>query len=93
MAAGRGWAGRQWTCLKSLWHGESGWRNDARNPSSHAGGIPQALPASKMGLGRWPHYVARVRGQIRWGLTYIRQRYGSPCAALAFWRSKSPHWY
>ena len=31
--------------------------------------------------------------QIRWGLDYISSRYGSPCAALAFWNSHMPHWY
>lgn len=32
-------------------------------------------------------------GQIAAGLDYIGGRYGNPGAALAFWNSKSPHWY
>jgi len=31
--------------------------------------------------------------QIRWGLGYIKARYGSPAAALAFWQAQNPHWY
>ena len=28
--------------------------------------------------------------QIRWGLDYIKQSYGTPCSAVG---SRSPHWY
>ena len=31
--------------------------------------------------------------QIRWGLGYIRQRYGSPANAYGAWLNRSPHWY
>ena len=31
--------------------------------------------------------------QIRWGLGYIKGRYGSPSRALSFWNAQSPHWY
>jgi hypothetical protein len=48
MAAKRGWTGDQWTCLNNLWTKESGWSSRATNASGSAGGIPQALPASKM---------------------------------------------
>ncbi len=62
----------------------------ADNPSSSAYGIPQALPGSKMssagaGLGHQP------ATQIRWGLGYIQDRYGSPCSAWG--HSQSNNWY
>jgi hypothetical protein len=31
--------------------------------------------------------------QIRWGLGYIKARYGSPGKAYAAWLSRNPHWY
>lgn len=88
MAAKRGWTGQQWRCLDTLWGvRESGWDHTNDNPTSDAYGIPQALPGSKMGPG-W-QYNPRV--QIRWGLSYIRGRYGTPCAALA--HSYANNWY
>ena len=86
-AAQRGWTGSNWTSLVELWNHESGWRWNADNPYSDAYGIPQALPGSKMGTG-WRDDGAV---QINWGLTYIAERYGSPNAALAYW--KSHNWY
>lgn len=85
-AAQRGWVVRQFDCLYRLWNRESGWDPTARNSASGAGGIPQALPASKMGP-RW----REARVQILWGLRYIKARYGSPCAALA--HSDALNWY
>jgi tape measure domain-containing protein len=85
-----GWAGQQWNALYQLWQNESGWNPMARNPSSGAFGIPQALPPGKMG----PAAVAGdAAAQIAWGLRYIADRYGSPLAALQFWASHTPHWY
>lgn len=90
MMGGFGFGDDQWGALQTLWQGESGWDEHARNKSSGAFGIPQALPASKMGR-------AAVGGdagaQIRWGLGYIRDRYGSPAQALSAWQSRDPHWY
>lgn len=96
LAAGHGWAGDEWTALETLWQGESGWDRTARNPTSGAYGIPQALPPTKMPLAARPEDMggsSDARAQIQWGLSYIKERYGSPSKALAFWRSKSPHWY
>lgn len=86
-----GWGDDQYNCLVTLWTNESGWRWWADNPWSDAYGIPQALPGSKMGTG-WQDDAAV---QIRWGLSYIKNRwdYGSPCKALQMWNSRSPHWY
>jgi hypothetical protein len=77
---------KQWTCLKKLWHRESGWKVHAGNPGG-AYGIPQALPGKKMGAG-WRH---SAKAQIKWGLKYIDGRYGSPCAADSHQRSTG--WY
>lgn len=79
MAAGYGWTGAEFDALNRLWTQESGWRTDARNPTSGAAGIPQAL-----GHALPPGYATDPSVQIAWGLDYIRGRYGSPSAALAF---------
>ncbi len=72
-----GWGSTQFSCLVELWNRESGWMWDAENVYSGAYGIAQALPPSKMGTG-W-EYNAKV--QIDWGLSYILQRYTTPCGA------------
>lgn len=89
MMLAAGFASSEWPSLKALWQGESGWNENAVNPSSGAGGIPQALPASKMGAG-WQGNAAQ---QIAWGLGYIKGTYGTPSNALAKWQARSPHWY
>lgn len=86
------WGGDQMAPLIQLWNGESGWRWDALNKSSGAYGIPQSLPASKMGAAG-PDWKTNPRTQMTWGMGYIADRYGSPANALAQWLSRSPHWY
>ncbi len=85
-----GWSGDQWPCLQSLWQRESGWNYRAMNPSSGAYGIPQSLPGSKMAAAGadWQYNPAT---QIRWGLSYIKSVYGSPCGAWA--HSQGTGWY
>ncbi len=73
----------QWTCLLDLWNRESGWMYDAENPSSGAYGIPQALPGYKMATAG-ADWQTNPATQIKWGLTYISQTYGTPCAAWNF---------
>jgi hypothetical protein len=85
-----GFSSDQFSCLDSLWIGESGWRVDADNPTSSAYGIPQALPGSKM-ASAGPDWETNPATQIKWGLGYIRDSYGSPCGALAF--KESHNWY
>ena len=82
----------QFAPLVRLWTGESNWDHTAENKSSGAYGIPQSLPGSKMASagGDWRTNPAT---QIKWGLGYIKGRYGTPAGALSFWNSKSPHWY
>jgi hypothetical protein len=84
-----GYSADQFGCLDSLWVGESGWRVNADNPHSSAYGIPQALPGSKM-ASAGADWATNPVTQIRWGLGYIRDRYGSPCGA---WSFKQGHGY
>jgi hypothetical protein len=84
------WDSGQFSCLDALWTHESGWNVYARNPGSGAYGIPQALPGDKM-ASAGPDWPANATTQIRWGLTYIQGRYGSPCAAWAHEQAKG--WY
>jgi hypothetical protein len=90
MASRRGWGAGQFRCLDSLWTRESGWNRSARNPSSGAYGIPQALPGSKM-ASVGADWRTNPVTQIRWGLQYIAASYGSPCGAWS--HSQSHGWY
>jgi hypothetical protein len=92
MMMASGWGGDQWAALDALWTGESNWNEKARNASSGATGIPQALPGSKM-ASAGADWLTNPATQIKWGLGYIRERYGSPSAAYAAWQQRSPHWY
>ena len=94
LATAYGWGPgtSNWTSLVALWNGESGWNNKIGNPSSGAYGIPQALPASKMGTLANPP-VSSASAQIAWGLKYIKQTYGNPDNAYHQWLARSPHWY
>ncbi|MGL5866102.1 MAG: hypothetical protein ACRCYX_09555 [Dermatophilaceae bacterium] len=87
-----GFGESQWSCLEDLWIGESDWRWWAENPSSGAYGIPQSLPARKMAT-VGADYRTNPVTQIKWGLQYIKDAYGTPCSALDAWESRSPHWY
>jgi septal ring factor EnvC (AmiA/AmiB activator) len=92
MLGQHGWDAGQFGPLKSLWQGESGWNYRAKNPSSGAYGIPQALPASKM-ASAGSDWLTNYATQIRWGLGYIDDRYGTPANAYSKWMARSPHWY
>ncbi|MBD7995895.1 lytic transglycosylase domain-containing protein [Arthrobacter sp. Sa2CUA1] len=87
---GYGWDGGQFRCLVNLWNRESNWRTSAANPYSGAYGIPQSLPGNKMAA-FGEDWRTNYRTQINWGLFYIQQRYGSPCAAWA--HSEKNNWY
>ena len=92
--SGYGWTGVQATCLDDLWTEESAgtWSPTVTNPTSGAYGIPQALPADKM-ASAGADWQTSPATQVRWGLQYIHDRYGSPCAAWAFETSHVPNWY
>ncbi|WP_235529930.1 MULTISPECIES: lytic transglycosylase domain-containing protein [unclassified Nocardioides] len=85
-----GFGSDQFGCLDSLWTKESGWNPSADNPSSSAYGIPQALPGSKMSSAG-ADWATNPATQIRWGLGYIQDRYGTPCSAWG--HSQSHNWY
>ncbi len=80
----------EFDCLDSLYASESGWRVNADNPNSSAYGIPQALPGSKMSSAG-ADWATNPVTQIRWGLGYIQDRYGTPCGAWSFKRGRG--WY
>jgi len=85
-----GYGSSQFDCFNNIIIRESMWRIDATNPSSGAYGIPQALPGSKMAsvASDWRTNPAT---QIIWAIGYMKDRYGSPCAA---WSFKSANgWY
>ena len=85
-ARGYGWgSGNQWDALKWIIGKESSWNPKAANPTSSARGLFQKMtnihgPVEKT-----------ISGQTRWGLNYIKNRYGSPTKAKAFWRRNN--WY
>lgn len=82
-----GWTESDFSSLVHLWNRESGW-----NPNSHSAsgacGIPQALPCSKIaasyGSNTWEN-------QVKWGLRYISNKYGSASRAWAFFQNNG--WY
>jgi hypothetical protein len=90
MLSDYGWGDDQFSCLDNLWERESNWNHLARNPSSGAYGIPQSLPAEKMATAG-DDWQTNPITQITWGLGYIDERYGSPCAAWS--HSESVGWY
>ncbi|HEY1669661.1 MAG TPA: lytic transglycosylase domain-containing protein [Trebonia sp.] len=85
-----GWSSSQFSCLQPLWEHESGWSVTAENPTSGAYGIPQSLPGAQM-ASAGADWQSNAATQIRWGLTYIHGRYGSPCGAWA--HEESDNWY
>lgn len=84
------WGADQFTCYNSIIMRESKWQWNADNPTSSAYGIPQALPGSKMSSFGADWRTNPVT-QIRWGLDYVDDRYGTPCQAWSFKRSHG--WY
>lgn len=88
--AAYGWGQDQFQCLAALWTKESNWLTTATNPYSGAYGIAQALPASKYATAG-SDWLTSYRTQVNWGLSYIADRYRSPCGA---WNhSVANNWY
>jgi hypothetical protein len=85
-----GWSSSQFSCLKPLWQHESSWSVSASNSSTGAYGIPQAAPGSKM-ASAGPDWKTNASTQIKWGLGYIKDTYGSPCAAWS--HEQADGWY
>lgn len=99
--------GGQWQCLDALWERESSWLTSATNPHSGAYGIAQSLHGTIWGQGGNEYNPSDPEGlspaqlqganngnaadQIAWGLAYILDTYGSPCAA---WQhEQTAGWY
>ncbi|MEY9859401.1 chemotaxis protein histidine kinase CheA [Catenulispora sp. GAS73] len=80
----------QFACFSNIVERESGWNVHATNPSSGAYGLGQALPGDKM-ASAGSDWENNPTTQIKWVLSYMDSRYGSPCGAWSFWQSHS--WY
>ena len=79
----------EFSCLDALYVSESDWDMNADNPTPSAYGIPQALTGGTHDLPA--DYMTNPVSQIRWGLEYIQDSYGTPCSA---WNFKQSHnWY
>uniref|UniRef100_A0AAU2VNE1 Transglycosylase SLT domain-containing protein n=1 Tax=Streptomyces sp. NBC_00008 TaxID=2903610 RepID=A0AAU2VNE1_9ACTN len=74
----------QFQCFSNIVDHESTWNYRVSNPSSGAYGLVQALPGSKM-ASAGADWQTNPATQIKWGLSYMNGRYGSPCGAWSFW--------
>jgi hypothetical protein len=72
---------QQYKCLAILYGKESAWNPKAVNGSHY--GIPQ-------GKSEWLKDQDGY-AQVRWGLSYIYNRYTTPCKALDHWKAKNWH--
>lgn len=80
----------QFQCFSNIVQRESSWNYRADNPTSDAYGLVQALPGSKMSSAG-ADWATNPATQIKWGLGYMNDRYGSPCDAWNFWQAN--HYY
>lgn len=80
----------QFQCFSNIVNHESTWNYKAQNASSGAYGLVQALPGSKM-ASAGADWQTNPATQIKWGLGYMDDRYGSPCGAWSFWQANN--WY
>jgi hypothetical protein len=71
----------QYKCALELYTKESNWRVEAKNGSHY--GIPQGRSI----------YLKTATGieQVKWGISYNLNRYGSMCEALAFFKENNYH--
>ncbi|MFF8725217.1 transglycosylase SLT domain-containing protein [Streptomyces sp. NPDC015171] len=83
-------AGDQFQCFSNIVDHESSWNYQAVNASSGAYGLFQALPAGKY-ASAGADWRTNPATQIKWGLSYMNDRYHSPCGAWSFWQAN--HWY
>lgn len=85
-----GWGADQFECYNNIIMRESEWVVTADNPTSSAYGIPQALPGKRM-ASEGADWQTNPVTQIKWGLKYVKERFGTPCQAWAFKRANG--WY
>lgn len=73
----------EYKCIKTLYYYESRWNYKAYNRSSGAAGIPQ-------GKSVWLRTATPV-DQVKWGISYIKNRYSTACNALHHFNTKGWH--
>ncbi|QRI45612.1 tape measure protein [Gordonia phage RoyalG] len=87
-----GWdQGAEWEALNQLIGHESSWNPNAQNPSSTAYGLFQFLDSTWASVGG--SKTSDPYQQAIYGGRYIKNRYGSPSAAWAFWQNPQPNPY
>lgn len=90
--ARHGFTGAEWEAAKWIIQKESGWNPTATNPSSGAYGLFQFNPMGGNTLaGYLPDRNPNPAVQADAGARYMKDRYGSPTAAKAFWERNG--WY
>lgn len=90
--ARHGFTGADWEAAKWIIGKESGWNPTATNPSSGAYGLFQFNPMGGNTLASYlPDRNPDPAVQADAGARYIKDRYGSPSAAKAFWERNG--WY
>ncbi|MEV0266312.1 transglycosylase SLT domain-containing protein [Streptomyces sp. NPDC050617] len=76
----------QFQCFSNIVNNESTWNYKATNPSSGAYGLMQALPGNKM-ASAGADWQTNPATQIKWGLSYMNNKFGSPCGAWSYWQA------
>ena len=79
----------QYSCLVILWDKVSNWNVYAKNASGSYG-IPQARPGDAM-ASAGPEWQSDASTQIKWGLGYIKETYGTPCGAWQYAESNGTY--
>lgn len=88
--AAHGWdKGAQWDAVEYIVGKESSWNPTIRNPSSGAFGLFQFLGGTKDTYLPDENPNPKIQGAA--GAKYIKDRYGDPLAARAFWEQNG--WY
>jgi len=85
------WPASMWPSFVYLEMREAGFNRFARNPTSGAYGIPQALPPTKMPFAAQAAGGSHAGAQLGWMFGYIRDVYGNPVNAANHERAVS--WY
>lgn len=87
MAQTHGWGAHEFGCLAPMWVGESHWQRT--EVTGRYLGIPQTTVGVIRDYGfTESEYRESAEVQIRVGLRYIDERYGSPCEAWSFWKAQ-----
>lgn len=89
-----GWRYPEFKALKAMWWRESNWRHDVINnhPNGPWYGLGQVNGGFIASRGySIKEYMKSPLAQIKVGAAYIKERYGSPTKAWAFWQANG--WY